>query len=91
VLAVQAAGESHGDNADGVAARLRAALAAAGIEDSVGAASTHADHQLGLAVDAADRAMYQDKARRTRLNRAASTTDPDCAPPHPGPTAVLGC
>ncbi|MFP5254725.1 MAG: GGDEF domain-containing protein [Acidimicrobiia bacterium] len=90
VLAVQAPGGDGDDAADQVADRLRSALTSAGIDASVGAASAPAGRPLGLAVDDADRAMYQEKARRTRLRGAAPRPDRGSAPSPPGAAVLRG-
>lgn|GEM_PF-2251923 len=96
VLAIQGDDAAPGEGADGgaagrVAARLRTALAEAGVEASVGAASTHVEHQLGLAVEAADQAMYREKERRARARRTPPGVARDDEATSAEPGAVLGC
>ena len=63
-----------------LASRIRRSLTAAGVEASVGAASAGADRSLPAALEAADHAMYREKARRDRT-RASADDDEEGRPP----------
>lgn len=77
VLAVETTGRSSAR----LAARIRRSLADAGVEASVGAAAAGADRSLPEALEAADHAMYREKARRVRSRDAASEEGDDDRPP----------
>jgi len=72
-----------------LATRIRRSLGDAGIEASVGAASAGPDRSLPAALEAADHAMYREKARRDRAGSAPADDDEEPRPPAPvaaGPT-----
>jgi diguanylate cyclase (GGDEF)-like protein len=78
VLAVETADRSSAR----LARRIRRSLADADVEASVGAASARADRSLPEALEAADHAMYREKARRDRA-RGAAREDGDDEPVPP--------